>query len=327
MAHNREDIYKLIKVLSDGNVHSGESLGDVIGVTRAAVWKRLQRLQQLGLTVESVRGQGYRLPGGCDLLDLDSIQPSLSRRARSLVGVCKVFFELPSTNEYLLRETPVHGAVCLAEQQTAGRGRRGRVWSSPFAANIYLSVRWHFNQGVQALEGLSLAVGVAVARALESLGLQAVQLKWPNDILCNQKKLGGVLIEVGGDLNGDCAAIVGVGLNVAMPAESGAAIGQPWTDLTGCGLKVSRNEVAARLMEELLSLLSGYQEMGFGPLRQAWMDRAAYVGERVTVRADKDSREGVFCGIDEHGALGFEVDGVVEWLSGGEVSVRSEVVK
>ena len=124
------------------------------------------------------------------------------------------------------------GLVCTAEQQTAGRGRRGREWISPFGRNLYVSTVWEFTQGAAALEGLSLAVGVAVAQALKGLGLPEVQLKWPNDIQHEGKKLGGVLLEMVGDASRQCQVVVGIGVNVAMPGAAANAIDQAWTDIS-----------------------------------------------------------------------------------------------
>lgn len=321
MSQSREEVYRLLAILGDGEVHSGESLGEHLGVTRAAVWKRLQSLKELGLQVNSVKGQGYALTDGADLLQSEKIKQQLKPQALQRITELKYFFEIDSTNQYLLQRESRHGVVCLAESQTAGRGRRGREWVSPFAANIYLSIRWHFSEGVTALEGLSLAVGVAIAQVLQNSGLEQVKLKWPNDVLFNGAKLGGVLVEVGGDLTGECAVVIGIGLNVNMP-EQASGIEQAWTDLRRQGVTTSRNDLSAELINELTQLLATYPSQKFAHYRSQWLSFAAYLNESVTLVSGKQKRVGVFRDVNEHGAFAFEVDGKVEWVSGGEISLR-----
>jgi BirA family biotin operon repressor/biotin-[acetyl-CoA-carboxylase] ligase len=225
---------KILDILKDGEFHSGEALGEKVGCSRTAVWKHLQKLEALGLLVETTKGTGYRIVGGVELLDGEAIARALSATASPHLSRIDVFQSIDSTNTYareLAEKESASGAVILAEQQTAGRGRRGKTWVSPFAANIYLSVVWDFEQGAQSLEGLSLAVGVAVKRALTAHGVAGVKLKWPNDIYVEQKKLGGILLEMIGDPAGHCTVVVGVGLNIAMPTQQGSAIEQDWTIL------------------------------------------------------------------------------------------------
>lgn len=322
MSHDAKDIFKLIAILADGHWHSGESLGSAIGVTRAAVWKRLQQLPAMGLSVASLKGHGYRLQQRCDLLNAGRIRDQLISPASELVAELDCFSLLPSTNGYLLNAARAHGSVCLSEWQSSGRGRRGRNWYSPYAANIYMSVRWHFDRGVAALDGLSLAVGVVIVEALAELGLYSVQLKWPNDLLCSGAKLGGILIEVGGDLTGECAAVIGIGLNVDMRGRAAEVIQQAWTDLASQGLSVDRNDLCSALLNRLLPALHRFQEQGFCVYRQRWMNYAAYLNEEVQLITPSGARRGTFCGVDDRGAFAFEVDGQREWISGGEISLR-----
>lgn len=318
----RKDLFRLVEILADGECHSGESLGDRIGVTRAAIWKRLQQLEELGLHVESLRGQGYRLSRPLDLLSQEVVTSSLSPSVASLLVHLMCLRETTSTNDVLLGLDCQGPAVCVAEWQSGGRGRRGRQWQSPYAANLCFSIRWPFDGGIAALEGLSLAVGVLVGELLVELGVSRISLKWPNDILVEDAKLAGVLIEVGGDLSGDCFAVIGVGVNVDMEPRAADGIGQPWTDLKRAGVQLGRSAVFASILNRIIPALQTYQDDGFSIYRQRWLALAAFLNQQVNLTTPAGSRTGVFRGIDHHGAFAFDVEGCVEWVSGGEVSLR-----
>lgn len=317
-----------LALLADGEFRSGQDLADSLGVSRTAVWKQLNKLSaETGLEIESVKGRGYRIPGGIDLLDADAVNADLSSEAASLLSSLVLLESVDSTNAELMRYAasgPVAGLVCSAEQQTAGRGRRGRQWVSPFASNLYMSLAWEFEQGAAALEGLSLAIGVAVARALENCGLPAVQLKWPNDILYKGAKLGGVLLEMTGDAAGTCQVVVGVGLNVSMPKSAAGAIDQDWTDIATAsgGAPAERNTLLAALLNELLPLVAGFEAAGFAPWREAWQALDAFAGAEVILHAGPRQTAGVARGVDERGALLLETTTGVQPIYGGEISLR-----
>lgn len=313
--------WPLIQCLADGEYHSGEHLGQQLGVSRAAVWKMVQQLDAAGLAVESVRGRGYRVAGGIDLLNASDIQAQLSLPARHCVSDLRVVQQVDSTNSVLMAQAYGNGAVMLAEQQTAGRGRRGRTWISPLASNVYLSVRWHFSQGIASLEGLSLAVGVALAEALAFHGVADVQLKWPNDLWLRGKKLGGVLVEIGGDVNGDCYAIVGVGLNIGMPSDVAKNIDQPWIDLASVGVQESRSAIAASLISHLMVLLSGYQTHGFAYYKESWLKRNVLANQEVSVMG-AENLSGKVIGLSDSGGLILLTNTGEQVVNGGEVSVR-----
>ncbi|NCF20427.1 MAG: bifunctional biotin--[acetyl-CoA-carboxylase] ligase/biotin operon repressor BirA [Haliea sp.] len=319
----------LLPLLADGEFRSGQDLADALGVSRTAVWKQLNKLAtETGLVVDSVKGRGYRIPGGVDLLDPEQVKAALSAEAASLLSSLVLLESVDSTNAEALRragEGPAAGLVCCAEQQTAGRGRRGRHWVSPFAGNLYLSLVWEFDQGAAALEGLSLAVGVGIARALDRLELPPVQLKWPNDILHEGAKLGGVLLEMTGDAAGACQVVVGVGLNVAMPQAAGDAIDQAWTDVRTLAGSThpGRNKLLAALLDELLPLVAGFQSSGFAPWRESWQTMDAFSGEEVVLHTGPQQLAGVARGVDERGALLLETGQGVQTVYGGEISLRS----
>ena len=318
----------LLQMLADGEYHSGQDLALALGVSRTAVWKQLNRLGELGLEVDSVKGRGYRLPGGVDLLCADRIRAGLSPEAGALLNRLEILDDTDSTNAHAMRRLAQGagaGLVCSAERQTAGRGRRGRQWVSPYARNLYLSLTWEFSQGAAALEGMSLAVGVAVARALAACELPPVRLKWPNDILFEGAKLGGILLEMAGDVAGVCQVVVGIGLNVAMPATAAGAIDQAWTDIATLagGKYPGRNTLMAALLNELLPLVAAFEAQGFGPWREAWQALDAYAGVAVVLNTGSQRIAGTARGVDERGALQLETMTGIQAVYGGEISLRA----
>jgi len=239
------ELRRLVALLADGKFHSGEALGATLGLKRSTIWNRVQALGELGLDVFAVRGRGYRLARSLEPLDQDRIVAELDpRRAARLAGL-EVLLEVDSTNRHLA-EAARRGLpdpyACLAEGQTAGRGRLGRPWVSPFGRNVYLSVLRRFHQPPEAIQGLGLAVGAAAAEAVAGLGVADVGLKWPNDLMWRGRKLAGILLEMAGEGTGPWTLVAGIGMNVDMTPGVGAAIDQPWTDLaTALGEPPSRN--------------------------------------------------------------------------------------
>lgn len=314
----------LVRLLADGAFHSGADIAVTLGISRAAVWKQVQRLSELGLDVHAVRGKGYRIPGGLDLLDPVRIMASLPVTVAARIGSLDVFDTVDSTNAAVVsgmragRGSP----VCLAERQTAGRGRRGRTWASPFAANVYLSLVHEFAGGAAVVEGLSLAVGVAACESLRSLGAGEVMLKWPNDLVARDRKLGGILIELGGDLHGNCRAVIGIGVNVRMPAAAAVDIGQPWVDLQALRPGIPRNEVVVALLSSILPSVRLFEDEGLSPFIARWEAFDACRGRRVVITGAGEDVEGIEAGIDERGGIRLETAGGVRVFRGGEVSLR-----
>ena len=328
MANNVSDSQdKILNALKDGKFHSGESLGELLGVSRTAVWKQLQKLEEIGLQVESVKGTGYRVVNGIDLLVKDDITVHLRDRNRNEPRSIELFQSLGSTNKYLREQaekSDCSGSVVLAERQTSGRGRRGKTWVSPFAANIYMSILWDFEQGAQALEGLSLAVGVAVRRALIEMGLEDVRLKWPNDIYIGNKKLGGILLEMIGDPAGHCSVVIGVGINVSMPASIAVNIDQPWTDCCSeSDAPIARSRLAALLIDNIFDILNDFESLGFAGYRDEWQEADAFKGLQGTISTPRDSVSGTVIGVDNSGAVQLKLmSGAVKSFIGGELSLR-----
>ena len=316
---------RLIEMLADGGVHSGRDLGESLGISRAAIWKQLQKLEDRGISVESVRGRGYRIPGGLDLLSHARITGLLHGEVRGAISRVEVHDELASTNSYLMEQrhsSDFHGLVCLAERQIQGRGRRGRSWVSPYGRNLYLSIGWNFENGAAVVEGLSLAVGVAARRAVvAATGSDACRLKWPNDILLGGKKLGGILVEMQGDPSDLCQLVIGVGLNVGMSGTDAAPIDQPWADVTEMG-PVSRNRLTAGLLAQIIPLLAKFPATGFREYREEWQANDALRDQAVTVATPSRQIGGRAAGVADNGALQLEINGQVQEFSGGEISLR-----
>ncbi len=266
------------------------------------------------------------MPSGIDLLVTEEILSGLSGNSRPLLRELDLQSVVDSTNAEALRRIAAGvgpGLVCVAEQQTAGRGRRGRDWVSPFAGNLYLSVVWEFARGATALDGLSLAVGVAVTDALARCAVADVKLKWPNDILHQGAKLGGILIEVVGGTTGSCQVVIGIGINVNMPDSAAEEIDQNWTDISRITRTTpGRNELLAALLDELLPMLPAFEQEGFAAWRARWSERDAYAGCPVVVHSGPQRMAGIARGVNDAGALLLDAGGEVQTLHGGEVSLR-----
>lgn len=315
----------LVAALADGQAHSGSALALRFGVTRAAVWKRLDELRSAGLPIEAEAGRGYRLVPALELLDAQAIAAALPADLRERLAGIEIHWEIDSTSSALLRGAAGRGdySVCLAEQQSAGRGRRGRAWQSPPLCNVYMSVLKRFERGMGSLSGLSLAVGVAVAQALETLGVQGLGLKWPNDVLAPAGKLAGILVELGGEFLGPCHAVIGVGVNLYLPPAVRAAIDQPVADLAGlCTPLPSRNAVVAALLRELVEALDLFAQQGFAPLREAFGQRDLLQGCALTLSDAGGSRVGIGAGVDARGALLLREGDTIAAFDSAEVTVR-----
>ena len=325
-----DNLHKLLAVLADGQFHSGTALAQLLNVSRTAVWKQLQVLAELGLEVNAVSGKGYKLEQPLQLLDLQKIDASLSPTARNLIQQIEIHFVISSTNTYLLdiaKKMQVSGCVCLAEYQTAGKGRRGRTWVSPFGHNIYLSILWCYQDGPATIAGLSLAVGVAVVRALQQMGVKDVGLKWPNDIYWQDRKLAGILIEVSGESSGPCHAVIGLGMNLYLPPQQAEVIDQAWVDLqqiVGGKLMQYRNQWVATLLNQMLPVIADFENQSLPEYLQEWRSFDCMLGKQVTIFIGQQRCDGVVKGIDDQGLLLLaDSAGQVRAFASGEVSFRA----
>lgn len=319
---------ELLRLLSDGALHSGEELAAALSISRAAVWKRLQQLEAWGIACEARPGSGYRLEAPVELLDAAQICDRLPQAARGMLRHLEVHESLESTSDRLLAIDdlpPGRFDACLAEFQSAGRGRRGRSWVAPFASGLCLSINWSFRDAPAMLGALSLAAGVAALRALGRLGFARLSLKWPNDILSGDAKLGGILIDLRGEAAGPAYVVVGIGINVRLPhaaRERLEAEGVEVTDLAALGEVPGRNDLAAVLSAELAQALVEFGARGLAAFSEEWQAADALAGRPVRVLHGGQPLEGFARGVDEDGALLLEVDGARRRILSGEVSIR-----
>ena len=315
---------QLIKQLSLGQFVSGQAVGEQLGISRAAVSKHIRGLQEMGLDVFCVTGKGYRFPQPLFLLDKTKITQALNNGLSSIP--VEVHSVIDSTNNYLLRRIPhqvKQGQICVAEYQDAGRGRRGRQWISPFGSHIYMSMYWCIEQGISAAMGLSVVAALAVSDAIKQLYNVNVELKWPNDIYANGKKLAGILIDLEGQALEASHSVIGIGLNINMPAKSAENIDQPWTDLqSNVSDKIDRNQLVSTLINCLLTRLEQHKESGIVTMVDDWLKQDVYINKPVRLITGEKETLGICRGINTQGALLLEVDGQVKPIYGGEVSLR-----
>jgi BirA family biotin operon repressor/biotin-[acetyl-CoA-carboxylase] ligase len=319
--------HKIVQMLADGEFHSGEVIGDALGISRAAVSGHVKSLSNIGLDIYSVTGKGYQLAGGLNLLNLDKIQQSYH-----LDHELELFPIIPSTNEYLMgliksKIDLQDGHTILAECQTQGRGRRGRTWQSPYGSHVYLSQYRTMDSGLSAASGLSLAIGLAVLNTINVFSNSMCALKWPNDVLVDGKKIAGILVEAEGQTDGICHLVVGVGININMPTASADYIEQPWTDLNTISKHaIDRNKFIVELLEQLQNIYQEYKLNRLDNLAEQWNANNAFANQTVELTSSSKTQVGKCLGIDTSGALLLENIGskTISKIFGGEVSLRKK---
>lgn len=311
---------KLVTILADGEFHSGEQIGETLGMSRAAINKHIQTLKEWGLDVFTVTGKGYCLPAPVQLLDEAEINQNLEQQGLAVIPV------IDSTNQYLLERMSslTTGDACVAEYQQAGRGRRGRQWFSPFGANLYLSMYWRLEQGPAAAMGLSLVIGIVIAEVLQKLGAEGVRVKWPNDLYLNDRKLAGILVEMTGK-TGDAAQIVfGAGINLKMRTPDANVVNQGWINLQEAGITINRNELVSLLVNQLRHSLRDFEREGLTPFLPRWQRLDNFINRPVKLLIGDREVLGIARGIDQQGGLLLEQDGVTKSWVGGEISLRPQ---
>lgn len=322
-----QEARELIVILADGAFHSGEQLARHLDISRTAVWKRIGRLHEdFGLQVHAVRGKGYRLAAPIELLDVETLFDLLGGRGSGLLQSIELHFSCASTNALAAAALPQQchsGRAWLAEHQSAGRGRRGRQWISALGSSINLSLAWRFDLPLASLAGLSLAAGVAVAEALADLGYATHNLKWPNDLVVEDRKLAGILVEVSGEATGPAVAVIGVGLNVRLARETAQMIDQPCIDLAAMrGDTLSRNFIAAKLLARLAAACEIFGAQRLAPFLTRWRHFDRLAGRRVSVQRGDQCIEGIYAGISDSGALMLRESNGISEHHAGEVSLR-----
>ncbi|MBJ7224195.1 MULTISPECIES: bifunctional biotin--[acetyl-CoA-carboxylase] ligase/biotin operon repressor BirA [unclassified Brenneria] len=309
---------RLINVLSDGEFYSGEVLGEMMGMSRAAINKHIQTIREWGIDVFTVTGKGYCLPTPMQLLDEKKILSALPEGGVTVLPV------VDSTNQYILDRLDVlsPGDACIAEYQQSGRGRRGRQWVSPFGANLYLSLYWRLEQGPAAAVGVSLVIGMVMAEVLHNLGADGVRVKWPNDLYLNDRKLAGILVELTGKTGDAAHLVIGVGINLRMRESTDSTINQGWINLQEAGISIDRNTLAATLISEIRHSLATFEQQGLSPFISRWEQLDNYFNRPVKLIIGNREIHGIDRGIDPQGALLLESGGELMSYIGGEISLR-----
>ena len=322
----RERTWQLLNILADGEFHSGEILAQQLGLSRASISNALADVASCDVALQRIRGRGYRLARPWQRLERDEILRWLGKDAGQFD--IEILPQAASTNTLLLQRASPNvpggnapfGSVLAVELQTAGRGRMGRAWHSGLGNALTFSLLWRFDCGLNALSGLSLAVGVAIVRALEKLGVSGAQLKWPNDILAAQGKLGGVLIEAQGDMLGPSAVVIGVGLNCMLPTNLVRQISQPACALEDlCSTMPTRNQLLAVVLQELAGVLRQFAQDGFAAFGGEWERYHIHQGRQIQLRmADGSAVTGIARGVSESGELRLETAQGMRQFNSGE---------
>ncbi|OKY26864.1 MULTISPECIES: bifunctional biotin--[acetyl-CoA-carboxylase] ligase/biotin operon repressor BirA [Thalassotalea] len=315
---------KILIALADGQFVSGESLGERFGISRAAVSKHIKGIGELGIDVFRVSGKGYRLAQPINMLDKRQILTHIDQAYSDTIIDTNVLID--STNSELMRRIPsqlTRGQVCIAECQSAGRGRRGREWVSPFGSHVYMSMYWYLEQGMSAAMGLSMVTALAISDAIKSLYDIDVGLKWPNDIYLKGVKLAGILIELEGQALDPCHCVIGLGVNVDMPNNVTDKIDQQWTDLQSHVNKIiDRNQLAACIISKLRNRIFQHERSGLVDMIEDWQARDQFINQPVKLITGVNETHGICRGINSQGALLLEVDNKIQPIYGGEVSLR-----
>tara|TARA_B100000586_G_C20086495_1_gene417894 strand:- start:560 stop:1534 length:975 start_codon:yes stop_codon:yes gene_type:complete len=317
---------KLLEIISDGNVHSGEELAAYLNVSRAAIWKSIKYLGTLGLEILAVRGKGYCLQKKFEFLSKQDISDMMSPGSKKSFRDIDIVFEVKSTNIYLLNRLSydvIHGSVVFAEYQSDGRGRRNKKWFSPIGSGICFSVGWRFEVMPISLGLLSLYMGIATARTLNSIGIRKVGLKWPNDITTDEHKIGGVLLDIRGESTGPLDVVIGVGINYELPEHGIPNIKKPITDICSTAEeRFSRNMIAAVLLSNVLEILHDLENGDNLDLIDEWRQYDCYIGRKATLILPNEKIIGILKGVDDQGSLLMLVDGKLSSYRSGEVSLR-----
>lgn len=309
---------QLVNILNDGQYHDGTTIGKRLNITRSAIWKSIKKLIQYGVNIDSIKGRGYALREPFILLDRETILNDIKQPI-----TLDVFETLESTNQYL--KNFFNGntiRVCLTEQQTQGKGRMQRTWHSPFGQNIYFSCLYSFQQDMSELSGLSLTVSLAVAKTIREMTAISCQVKWPNDIIYQGKKVSGNLIEIQAESHGICYAIIGIGINVNMLHDHDEIINQPWTSLREItGHYYNRNPFISALMNNLLTYLPAFSQLGLAHFIDEWNQYDYLFNQPITLSNANHTIHGIAKGINQYGHLLLESNGITKAFSSGDTQI------
>ncbi|OGT37132.1 MAG: biotin--[acetyl-CoA-carboxylase] ligase [Gammaproteobacteria bacterium RIFCSPHIGHO2_12_FULL_38_14] len=316
MKKSHEGLIEIVHILNDGHCHDGNALSRALNISRTAVWKRIKKLKEYGVLILVNKRKGYHLQKPLYLLNAVKIRDAVQDVS------LEIFESLPSTNDYLKSIQTKHSVViCLAEQQTKGRGRFDRHWHSPFGTNLYLSCLYRFKKDLSELAGLSLVTSLAVLKTLKTYGLQNLLVKWPNDLVCEGKKISGNLIEIQAESHGICSAVIGIGVNVNMTDDS-SAITQEWTSMQKTsGEMIDRNELCVRLIKQLIHYLERIDTEGFSSFVNEWIENDVLTNQFIALKNLDQVVRGVVKGVNDRGYLLLETGDGLRAFSSGEASV------
>lgn len=326
--------FEILKLLADGKFHSGENLATALNVSRTSIWKMIAKIQELGLELHSVKGKGYKLVEPVNLLEQEKINQHIPADIKEKIQDIQIFQSISSTSSYVM-ELSQKGQltlkdkklfVCVAEQQTAGKGRRGRPWISPYGHNLYFTIAREFSTGISELEGLSLVISLAVTRVLTRNQIHDLGIKWPNDILWQGKKLAGILLEISGDPTGLSEVLIGLGLNINANPKVMEGVDQAWVDLkTISGNVPDRNKLLAELLVEISMMLDEFEQNGFSVFKSEWEENDALRNQQVELKTHNNQATGIVgevLGVNNQGALLLGTKDGEETFHGGELSPR-----
>ena len=323
MDNTTSNLVKISELLSDGQYHDGTSIGKKCGITRAAVWKVIKKFKEYGIEIQSIKGKGYLLEKPLILLDVNKIKKNIKK----LSFVIDVLEKVGSTNDYLKNNSDQNKAIkiCVAEMQDKGRGSLNRQWHSPFGQNIYFSCAYSFQRDMSELSGLSLITGLAVCNAIESIThLDNLAVKWPNDILVNQQKIAGILIDINAESNGFCNAIIGIGINVNMQNALKKEIDQPWSSLQKItGQYIDRNLLCSALINALINYLERFLKSGLSDFISEWKEKDCLFEKSVAVMSGQKKMMGIGAGINAQGHLILKMsDNTEKTFSSGDTQIE-----
>ena len=298
-----------------------------MGCSRVTVWKSISELKNLGINIFSVKKKGYRLPKKISFFNIENIQRELGE-LNQFVNL-ELLNVTDSTNKYLNTSANIkpHASVVIANIQTKGKGRRGRSWHASVGESLSMSILWKFDKGASGLSGLSLVVGVAIQRLMKKIGINNSFLKWPNDLLILEGdtyfKLAGVLIELQGDLESRCSAVIGVGLNYDLSKDILNNIDQPATNIKKyLHSDIDLNQLSAMLIKEIINALSEFENNGFLSVKEEWLSYNAFKEKTISfIKSGGEIITGQIVDIENDGALKImQNNGIHETLISGEVS-------
>lgn len=309
---------EILGLLSSEHFVSGEELATQLGISRAAVSKHVDALEDYGVAIYSVKGRGYKLANPISLIDSVRLIQSIDNR-------CFYFDEISSTNGFMLSHIGElkSGDLCVAEYQSAGRGRRGRTWVSPYGHHLYFSQFWSFPQGMAQAMGLSLVVACSLVEVLKSFGVDNIGVKWPNDIYLNYKKLAGILIEMSGQADSECQLIIGIGVNMAMSEDQGKGIDQPWSDLSSLTDMPNKTDLVIALHKQLKRDIQLFEREGLAAFKTRWQQADLFHGKEIRLLMGENHVDGICRGLDEQGAVLLETADGIQAYIGGEISLRA----